>query len=328
MKRIAMLHRYPKDQIKQTNAAFPYLCREGVDVLTFRVFNRLNDKLKFLKSLAWILYAPWLVAGRYYDVIYCDDSFPFYPALVKLMCPRSKVVIRLGDLHLMYYTSGLLYNILHRIEVWTWRKVDKIITISKVMAQYVMKEMDQPWKVWVVRDPVDPADFPSNVQVAEKKIVMFHGLLTRNKNVEILIEAADYLPDIDFYIVGDGPEKKHLEQLSGSNVYFTGWKPFNVMCDYIATCRVGVALRSNNPGNEYVVTSPFLQYSVMGKPCLVTRRKVFEDYEWQFSTVTELVGKIRILLNRPEEGEISRQYVLKHHDARKVADKIWSLLSY
>jgi hypothetical protein len=92
-KKIALLHRYPEDQIKATNAAFPYLKAKGIEVITFKSFDRLNDKLKFWKSIGWIFYSAWRVIGKKYDVIYCDDSYPFYPILVKLVSPRNTLLI-------------------------------------------------------------------------------------------------------------------------------------------------------------------------------------------------------------------------------------------
>lgn len=318
-----MLHRHTPEQIQETNAAFRYL-KDKVDVLTFKTFDRTSKWKKFFKSLAWIFYAPWLVIGKPYDVIYCDDSYPFYPALVKLCCPRSKVVIRLGDLHLMYYYSGAVYKILHFFEKIGWRAADKILTISKAMETYVRQEIGR-WPETVL-DPVDPKDFSVNGYKSHGT-VMFHGLLTRNKNVDIFLEAARRLPMVSFVVMWDGPDRRRLEKKAPHNVFFKGWIPYKSISRYIATCAVGVALRSDNPGNEYVVTSPFLQYGVCGKPCLVTRRKVFGDYEWQFSGVDEMVWKLQILLQAKEEGEKLREYVLRNHDAEKIAEEIWSVLS-
>ena len=312
--------------IKETNAAFPYLQEKGIDVLTFKTFDRLSKWRKFFKSLAWIFYAPWLVIGKSYDVIYCDDSFPFYPALVKMVCPRSKVIIRIGDFHLMYYTAGVVYKILHYLEKISWKLADEIFSISEEMS--IRISLDLPGKfIRYILDHVDPKDFPRN-GFKHHGTVMFHGLLTKNKNVDILLEAAKRLPNFHFVIIGDGPDKKRLEGLAPNNVFFKGWIPFKSMSRYIATCAIGVALRSDNPGNEYVVTSPFLQYGIMGKPCLVTKRKVFGDYEWQFSDVDEMVMKIKVLMISPfEHGEKLREYILKNHDAEKIAEEIWNLLS-
>lgn len=318
-KKIVILHRYPADRIKETNAAFPYLQRKGIDVLTFKSFDRLGSFWKFWKSFFWIFYAPMLVIGKGYDVIYCDDSYPFYPILVKLASPKSKVVLRIGDFHLMYYYSGFVYKVLHFFEKITWKMADEIISISELMAKFIGKGK-------VVLDSVDPKDFPlSNVK--NEGTVMFHGLLVKNKNVDLLIKAAFKLRDVKFVIIGDGPDKLRLQCLAPSNVTFKGWIPFKSMCRHIESCAVGVALRSDNPGNEYVVTSPFLQYGIMGKPCLVTSRKVFGDYAWQFTGVDELVNGIKSLMSKPEEGKKLKKYILEKHNAEKIAEEIWSVLS-
>src|SRR3990167_3121575 len=46
-----------------------------------------------------------------------------------------------------------------------------------------------------------------------------------------------------------------LQKIAPRNVFFDGWTPFKDIWLKIASCSVGVALRSDNPGNEYVVTS-------------------------------------------------------------------------
>jgi glycosyltransferase involved in cell wall biosynthesis len=324
-KKIALLHRYPKDRIRETNSAFPYLEKNDIDILTFKTFDRISNRKKFIKSLIWIFYAPLLVIGKKYDVIYCDDSFPFYPYLVKMVSPKSKVIIRLGDLHLMYYTEGWKYKVLHHFEMWAWRKADKILAISEAMQDYLLSDGFQSE---VVLDPIEPADFMPNKELMTQTepIVMFHGLLTKNKNIDLVIVAAIRMPDVWFWIVGDGPDLARLRKIAPRNVVFTGWHDYKHVAALINNCNVGLALRSNNQGNQYVVTSPFLQYGAMGKPCLVTRREVFGNYPWQFSDVNEMVKKIKILLKRPDEGIKLRHFVLRKHNAKKIGGKIWQHL--
>lgn len=321
-KAIALLHRYPKDRIKETNAAFSYLDKY-CDTLTFKSFDRLGKIGKLWQSFFWVFYAPTLVFGKGYEVIYCDDSFPFYPALVKMASPRSRVFIRLGDLHLMYHTHGLLYKILHFFEKIGWLLADGIIVISEPMAGYIYSEIGR--LPHIVLDPVEIKDFTPGEGNGS---VMFHGTLTKNKNVDVLIEAAKLLPEIDFVVVGDGPDLKRLQSLAPKNVFFDGWVPFKDIPKKIAECSVGVALRSDNPGNQFVVTSPFLQYGVMGKPCLVTRRRVFENYPWQFEGPRDMADKIKTLLNNPNEGKKLRDYIIQNHDAEKIGDQICKILMY
>jgi len=328
--RIAIMHRFPLKDIKQTNAAIGYMLSDDVkSVLTFKKFNRLNAVTKLLKSIIWIFYAPLLILfNKRYDIIYCDDSFPFYPALIKLVSPKSKVVVRLGDLHLMYYCSGITYKFLHWLEKKEWDMVDAIFSISKTMTEYLRKETKT--KIVTILDPVDPMYFP--IEKSEyRKIVMFHGLLTKNKNVDIIIHAAEYFrqyKDVVFWIIGDGPDRNRLMKMSGSNVLFLGWQPFENICQYINQCAIGIAARSDNVGNDYVVTSPFLQYGVMGKPCIVSRRKVFEDlnYKWIFDWSSDLAERIEELLAKPEEGKHIRRYILDNHNAKNIGRKIlWEL---
>lgn len=322
-KKIALLHRYPESRIAETNAAFPYLRAKGMDVLTFKQFDRLSASRKFFKSLLWIIYAPLLVWGRGYDIIYCDDSYPFYPALVKLVSPRSRVVIRIGDFHLMYYTSGLLYAFLHLFEKLAWCVVDSRIAISHEMANHMKSEILKP--VAVVPDPVDITQFAYLGQENHGS-VMFHGVLTKNKRVDLLIDAARLMPDITFIVIGTGPDRPRLERLAPANVIFKGWVDHKTIPYLISTCAVGVALRSDNPGNQFVVTSPFLQYGAMGRPCLVTRRRVYRNYDWQFTGLQDMVDKLRALLACPEEGLKLRDYIIEHHDAERVAEALWSHL--
>jgi len=322
--RVALLHRYPSDRIKETNAAFPYLVERGIDVLTFKKFDRLGNFWKFWKSIAWIFYAPCLVIGKGYDVLYLDDSYPFYPALVKLASPRSRVVIRLGDLHLKYYYKGAMYGFLHFFEEIGWTAANKIIVISEAMAKALLEE---GYPCEVVRDPVDPKDFPLVEESPDSNTVMFHGVITRNKNLDMLLEAAKRMPKTNFVIIGGGPDLYRLIQIAPKNVHFQGWVPFKEIYRHIASCTVGVAMRSENAGNDYVVTSPYIQYGIMGKPCLVTRRKVFGDYPWQFSTVKEMVDKLEDLLTATVDSKGLREVFILHHSAEKISEEIWKILT-
>ena len=319
--KICILHRFPKDRIKETNASITFLLRDGVVIKTFRKFDRMNPTWKLLKSLIWILYAPLLVIFRSYDIIYCDDSFPFYAGLVKFFCPKSKVIIRLGDLHLMYYLEGRAYDFAHWLEVKEWKFVDDVIPISQTMSNFIYKETGLMFQH--IKDPVNLDDFDIKPDPhKDPPIVMFHGTITRNKGLDKIIRASHKLPDVRFIIVGEGEDRQRLESFNCPNVRFTGWIPYSRVKECIAKASIGLAMRSHNRGNQYVVTSAWLQYCAVGIPCIVSERDVFKDmeYPWTFNTVERLVVLIKNLLEKPENY---KSYVTFHHDARKIGDKIW-----
>lgn len=331
--KICILHRYPEKDIKQTNASFPYMVdelrkRHDVYVKTFKKFDRTRGKL--LKSILWIFYAPMLVIGRGYDLIYCDDSLPFYPLLVKLVSPRSKIILRLGDLHLMYYCSGLLYKMLHVIEKFQWSMMDLILPITSAMLMKIDNEKVCPITMKVVADPIDLNDFPFNPEHDKWYDVAFHGSISKHKGINMIFMAAAMLPEVSFCIFGDCKGRQRIEAKATKNVHMVGWKDYKSIASYLSSAKVGIAMRDKNPGNNYVITQAFLQYAAVGTPVLVSERFCMEGYPGQFYTVKELTHKIRKLL---EEESIAaeliknnRRLVETKHDARDIAREIVEII--
>ena len=149
--KIAVLHRYPPQQALGTNAScievLKKLTKTHADVLyvTFRekheipipgvtfiriplFFNRAHNIDKVVKTYAWIFLVPLQILRlrlrKKVDIIYCDDSVPFYAFLCKLLNPGLKVIMRLGDLQIgyqFYDTNRRVYNLLLKIEVAIWK---------------------------------------------------------------------------------------------------------------------------------------------------------------------------------------------------------------
>ena len=333
--KICILHRYPEQDIKQTNAAFPYfveIMRKNhfVDIKTFKKFDR--TRRKWFKSLWWIFYAPLLVIGKHYDLIYCDDSFPFYPLLVKLASPKSSVYVRLGDLHLMYYCSGWSYKILHAIEKFVWRKVDLLIPITNIMRDFICSEGKFLDKTLVVKDPIDLQDFPYMPDRIKDYDVCFHGTLNKNKGIDLIIKTARKLPGVSFVIFGDCNGRLKIESRSPKNVHFVGWKDYPKIADYLSAAKVGIAMRSDNPGNDYVITQAFLQYAAVGTFVLVSDRKTFKNYPYAFDVKNSqlLSFLIRDSLENFNDYkkyiiEKNRKIVEEEHDARTIAAELVSI---
>lgn len=77
---------------------------------------------------------------------------------------------------------------------------------------------------------IDPFNYDKK---SNKFSVGFIGRLESQKGIHILINSAKKLPNINFYIAGEGPMLEYLEKLALglSNVFFVGVKnPINFMC--------------------------------------------------------------------------------------------------
>jgi glycosyltransferase involved in cell wall biosynthesis len=266
--------------------------------------------------------------------------------------------MRLGDLQTAYlfYSQGLLgrlcYKILHAFEKATWKKVDRIIAISESFRRFLVKEGINPEKISVVGESIDISEFRSGADredlrkkyaLTDAPVLMFHGLISKIKGLDILLKAIPAcrktIPDLKIMLVGDGPQLNHLKKLSvklglASCVVFTGWVPFEQVPDYISACNIGLPLRSANLGNNFVVTTAFLQYAALKKPVIVPGLEAYKDtladnphqFIFDLNRPETLSGCIADLLNDKEKAartcENNYKMALEKFAAVKIANEL------
>ena len=251
--KICILHRYPLSEIKETNPSFSLFvdkllsaghkvffvsCRKGEEYfpnknviykeLSFKI-DRSSPKDKLFKSLLFILAAPFKVCQlckkEHLDLVYCDDSLPFYGYLIKTIV-KTKTIIRLGDLQTAYMFADrgkvgkFLFKILFAFERHMWRKVDRIIAISDAFKTFLVDNGIQESKIGVVPESIEVEMFRAQTSTVEIRkryginndilLIMFHGVITRCKGLSTLLRAVPLIfkqfPAAKFMIIGDGPE--------------------------------------------------------------------------------------------------------------------------
>lgn len=387
---IVILHRYPYSEIKGTNPSFPYFLEELLDkgnniyLVTFREnkqtcgsgikqyplfkyyplflkFNRTNNLDKWLKSILFIILTPLKILSLKFsfkiDLVYCDDSLPFYAYLTK-MITKLPTIMRLGDLQTAYVFhndstfSRMIYKILNYLEVYTWKKMDKIITISGSFKNFLKNNGIISEKVSIVEESIDIDNFHKefNGNIVREKfnlgnapVAMFHGLISKIKGVDILLKSVPYVlkefPDFKIIIVGDGPYLKKLKRLSielniSHSVIFTGWVSLDDIPYYIASCDIGIPIRNINLGNNFVVTTAFLQYSILKKPVVVSDLEAFkatleynpEQLIFSLNEPVSLSKSIIFLLRNKEKSKLIAEnnfkMVQERYDAKKIAKEL------
>lgn len=115
-----------------------------------------------------------------------------------------------------------------------YKYADKIIAVSKAVAENLKEYRIPENKIYTINNPIDSNYIISkskinlNINLPEKYIV-FVGRLSNVKNIELLINAFDNIKnnDVELVIVGDGPKRYDLESLSkskkrGNKILFIG----------------------------------------------------------------------------------------------------------
>lgn len=230
--------------------------------------------------------------------------------------------------------------------------VDKIIAQAYSQGEHHIKhESADPSKIVVINNGVDLERFsnpgetstlkqamgiPSNVQVV--------GIVARlepQKGLPVFLKAAkniiDSLPQTHFFIVGDGGERKKLEQLCKElliekNVYFSGM--VKDVSQIVSLFDVGVL--SSRPVGE-TFSNAILEYMAASKPVVATNvgsiAEIVVDGETGYlvpSGDPEALSDALIKLLKNEDlakkmGEAGRERVKEKFTIQKMIDKYETL---
>lgn len=144
-----------------------------------------------------------------------------------------------------------------RFDAKSANRVDLFIANSAFVADRIRKFYQRDSVV--VHPPVEIDEFDCTRQRSGSYLVVSE--LVPYKRVDLAIEAFNK-NGLPLIVIGDGPERKRLEQLAGDNITMLGRQPFNVLKEHYETCRAFVF-----PGLEDFGITP-LEAQASGAPVL------------------------------------------------------------
>lgn len=305
--KIAILHRYPPEQVVGTNASFmetlslfsknghsiyyitykdnsnlPQLKNLNYVFLPF-YFNRGNNIDKLVKTLLWILLSPFYVLycdlQTSLDLVYCDDSVPYYGFITKVINPTKKVIIRLGDLQIGYMLADkhpLLFRIGLMLEIFMWKRLDGIIAISDEFKKFVVGKGIRHTHVGIVEESINLTEQIAVPKRKKNGTFLFHGALLGCKGLETLLLAFKDVqikhPKTKLIIAGGGDQERRLKLFVRRslmpNVLFSGWYNHKDLADLMNKADIGIVMRSPNIANNFVVTTCLLENWKYKKPII------------------------------------------------------------
>lgn len=270
-----------------------------------------------------LLYAKKLYAlAKHFDVVYAYDAVGSgIPAFMAARFRGKKFVVRVGGdvawerkaekgetrLSLMeWYERGEhKKNLMFLLSRWLLKRADAIIVPSPLLAQLYRKQYCVPMqKITIVSNPVPKAQ----AELAEQeKTIVFASRLVAYKNLFLVLKAfkatSSQFPDVNLLIMGDGPERGRLEDLSRKigiekRVLFTGSVSQDEVIKRTARCLfvIAPALTEFNP--NYV-----LQAIAFKKPFLISKENGLpfsppEELQFDPRDQSELESRLEYLLSR------------------------------
>jgi glycosyltransferase involved in cell wall biosynthesis len=173
----------------------------------------------------------------------------------------------------------------------------------------------------------------------EDLLLLYAGILGHAQGLEVIIKAAsrlNHLPHIHWILVGDGPVKEELTQLSSKlntrNVHFMGNQPRHFMPMIVKACDATVVPLKKLPLFEGAIPSKIFENLAMEVPVVLgvegEARELFirqgqAGLAFEPENDEALANCILKLIESPGAiqsfGKNGREYVLKHFDRRRIA---------
>jgi len=238
-----------------------------------------------------------------------------------------------------------LKSLLSTIEMYLHHKIFHIYDLVDVFvspSQSVksnLKEMGFKGSIVHLPNFVDTSEYEPTFSYKQKSVVYF-GRLSREKGLNTLIEAVKDIKELDLKIIGEGPERKHLEKKAQKgkhrNIRFLGYKTGEQLKNEIKESMFTILPSECYENNPRSIIEAF----ALGKPALGSRiggiPELIKDGEsgmtFKSGDVDDLREKLIVMLENPNRvlqmGKSARKIVEKKYDAKSHYDKLMEIYDH
>ena len=311
-------------------------------------FSRLIPPITFALTSAPVI--VWRALFFRPDVVLVIEPTLFV-APISILCAAivgAKSAIHVQDLevdaafavgHLK--ASKLLVKLGRFFEQLCLKRFDKVVTISRRMAEALVSKGVTRQRVsmvrnWVDLDQIKPKSSCSSLRKElgipqNAFVVLYSGNIGPKQGLQVVIEAAKLLsPSRAYFVIaGEGPAKASLQDLADgcANIQFLPFQPSERFAEFLGMCDVHVLPQMSNVG-DLVLPSKIGGMLASGRPIIVTAEPNTElaDFLRDVATVVRpedpqaLSRAIRDHLIRPtDRGSTLRALDLANSLARPLA---------
>ncbi len=162
-------------------------------------------------------------------------------------------------------SRAVIAPVAHWLRMWdrlAADRVDHFVAISHEVASRIQRHYRRDAEV--IYPPVDVERIVPNGRAPDDFFLVVSRLVPY-KRIDLAVEVANRL-GFRLKVVGDGPERKRLEQLAGESVEFLGWRDDREIADLYARCRALLF-----PGMEDFGITP-VEAQAAGRPVIAYGR--------------------------------------------------------
>ncbi len=255
---------------------------------------------------------------------------------------------------------GLLKNpiaikFLRGLESFLYRRADHLLVNSPAYRTYLLAKGIPPGKITFIANGADPEMFDPNERggafrrehgLERKFVVTYAGAIGIPNNLDVVLSAAAKMRmrnDIQILIVGDGKERKRLEEQAHraqlKNVTFLAAVAKSGMREVLAASDACIGILKNIKAFRTTYPNKIFDYMAAGRPTLLAIdgviREVIETAEGGVfvppGDANALSEAICTLADHPEQaqamGARARAYVSLHFNRNEQARELAALLA-
>lgn len=240
--------------------------------------------------ISGVLFAPWLLCGRKYDVIFVYAPSPILQAIPALFlgwlkgCPAVLWVQDLWPESLSatgYVRNQVVLKLVERVVCFIYRHVDLLLVQSEAFIGPVSALASGtpvvyfPNSVDASFSALSPAAAPDVPGLGYGFSVMFAGNIGTAQAVEVIVEAVSLLKeqaDINFVVLGDGSRREWMlreaKNRNLTNLYLPGRFPVEMMPGFMQKASVLLVTLADQPIFAATVPNKVQAYMAVGRPIL------------------------------------------------------------
>jgi glycosyltransferase involved in cell wall biosynthesis len=174
-------------------------------------------------------------------------------------------------------SHNLIVRFWEKLNVKVFRKADRILTLTEgmksVLTKYAGKKEIEVVPIWTDNQflkPVPKNDNPfiSKFHLQDKFVVMYSGNLGKSHDVDVIPEIASKInnPKVIFIIIGDGDQKKGLEEqiskLKLTNLMMLPYQPASDLPFTLSAADIAIVTLGKNASNLSVPSKTYNLMSV------------------------------------------------------------------